>query len=211
MPPSMSTLTSTSATSATTRRMLVATGGNLPLSTALHFKPSELDGVGKVVLWGKLCCDRQNAAAGCTDCADCNDAEAKAVAVQGDPTAEQGCAICLSQFAALDEIRVLPCGHAFHRGCCDQWLLGRRCRPTTFTKACPVCRRDASAGTSTSGCTHVPAPPKTIVRGDEADKHAKADANVKANLSACACADANASAIASEPAGENESNGKATV
>ena len=88
------------ATPAEVRARIVATGGNLPLSTALHFKPSELDGVGKVVLWGKLCCDRQNAAAGCTDCADCNDAEAKAVAVQGDPTAEQGCAICLSQFAA---------------------------------------------------------------------------------------------------------------
>ncbi|CAN6361921.1 unnamed protein product [Urochloa humidicola] len=43
------------------------------------------------------------------------------------------CAVCQADYAEGDELRRLPeCGHAFHRGCIDQWL---RRRPT-----CPVCR-----------------------------------------------------------------------
>merc|ERR1719247_977552 len=52
----------------------------------------------------------------------------------------QRCAICLGGFAADDIVRQLPCGHTFHRSCCDKWLLGTRCRPTCFTKVCPVCK-----------------------------------------------------------------------
>ncbi|XP_072995268.1 probable E3 ubiquitin-protein ligase ATL44 [Typha latifolia] len=45
-----------------------------------------------------------------------------------------GCAICLSDFAEGDKIRLLPaCGHRFHVGCIDTWLLSR-C-------SCPTCRR----------------------------------------------------------------------
>lgn len=44
------------------------------------------------------------------------------------------CAVCLAEYAAGDEVRVLPaCGHGFHRECVDRWLLTRA--PT-----CPVCR-----------------------------------------------------------------------
>ncbi|KQK23852.1 probable E3 ubiquitin-protein ligase ATL45 [Brachypodium distachyon] len=44
------------------------------------------------------------------------------------------CAICLSEFAAREEIRVLPqCGHGFHAACVDAWL---RKQPS-----CPSCRR----------------------------------------------------------------------
>ncbi|CAM0952682.1 unnamed protein product [Alopecurus aequalis] len=58
------------------------------------------------------------------------------------------CAVCLSEYAAGDEVRVLPaCRHGFHRECVDRWLLTRA--PT-----CPVCRapvavahvEDADAG-----------------------------------------------------------------
>ncbi|KAF0924425.1 hypothetical protein E2562_010092 [Oryza meyeriana var. granulata] len=44
------------------------------------------------------------------------------------------CAVCLAEYAAGDEVRVLPaCRHGFHRECVDRWLLTRA--PT-----CPVCR-----------------------------------------------------------------------
>ncbi|KAL3639835.1 hypothetical protein CASFOL_014803 [Castilleja foliolosa] len=43
------------------------------------------------------------------------------------------CAICLAEFAAGDEIRVLPqCGHSFHVGCIDTWLKSH--------SSCPSCR-----------------------------------------------------------------------
>ena len=42
------------------------------------------------------------------------------------------CCVCISACRDGDDIRRLPCGHAFHRDCVDPWL---RQRPT-----CPVCR-----------------------------------------------------------------------
>ncbi|XP_071706771.1 RING-H2 finger protein ATL80-like [Rutidosis leptorrhynchoides] len=44
------------------------------------------------------------------------------------------CAICLSEYADGDEIRVLPqCGHGFHVGCIDLWLNSH--------SSCPSCRQ----------------------------------------------------------------------
>ncbi|MED6194885.1 hypothetical protein PIB30_032667 [Stylosanthes scabra] len=44
------------------------------------------------------------------------------------------CAICLSEFASGDEIRVLPqCGHGFHVACIDTWLGSH--------SSCPSCRQ----------------------------------------------------------------------
>ncbi|KAL3639834.1 hypothetical protein CASFOL_014802 [Castilleja foliolosa] len=43
------------------------------------------------------------------------------------------CAICLAEFAAGEEIRVLPqCGHSFHVGCIDKWFKSH--------SSCPSCR-----------------------------------------------------------------------
>lgn len=44
------------------------------------------------------------------------------------------CAICLSEFAVGDRVRILPkCNHGFHVGCIDKWLEGH--------SSCPTCRR----------------------------------------------------------------------
>ncbi|KMT19236.1 hypothetical protein BVRB_1g014180 [Beta vulgaris subsp. vulgaris] len=44
------------------------------------------------------------------------------------------CAICLSDFSAGEEIRVLPqCGHGFHVSCIDTWLGSH--------SSCPSCRQ----------------------------------------------------------------------
>ncbi|KAE8803792.1 RING-H2 finger protein ATL46-like [Hordeum vulgare] len=43
------------------------------------------------------------------------------------------CAVCLSEFAADDRLRLLPlCGHAFHVACIDTWLRS--------SSTCPLCR-----------------------------------------------------------------------
>ncbi|RLN12966.1 hypothetical protein C2845_PM09G20970 [Panicum miliaceum] len=49
-----------------------------------------------------------------------------------------GCAICLSDFADGERIRVLPvCAHRFHVACIDRWLASH-C-------SCPTCRRRLSS------------------------------------------------------------------
>ncbi|PWZ03249.1 hypothetical protein BCV70DRAFT_139306, partial [Testicularia cyperi] len=45
------------------------------------------------------------------------------------------CAICLCDFVDGDRIRVLPCGHIFHRQEIDDWLV-------RVKKLCPICKRD---------------------------------------------------------------------
>lgn len=48
------------------------------------------------------------------------------------------CAICLAEFAAGDQIRLLPqCGHGFHVSCIDTWLASHA--------SCPSCRRNLEA------------------------------------------------------------------
>ncbi|GJX14696.1 zinc finger, RING/FYVE/PHD-type containing protein [Tanacetum coccineum] len=44
------------------------------------------------------------------------------------------CVICLGEYVDGDEIRVLPqCGHGFHVGCIDTWLISH--------SSCPWCRQ----------------------------------------------------------------------
>ena len=42
------------------------------------------------------------------------------------------CSICLEEYEEGDEVRRLPCWHAFHAQCIDRWL--------THHVECPVCK-----------------------------------------------------------------------
>ena len=53
---------------------------------------------------------------------------------EGAVPADATCSICLADFEARDELRALPCSHAFHCGCIDQWL--------KTSRQCPCCRRE---------------------------------------------------------------------
>lgn len=41
------------------------------------------------------------------------------------------CAICTEEFVKNQLVRVLPCGHLFHQGCIDEWLVKR-------SRTCPT-------------------------------------------------------------------------
>lgn len=63
------------------------------------------------------------------------------------PSFEDGdCVVCLDCFHEGDEVRQLPCGHAFHRTCIDTWLIDKGRPPATGTKVvrglarCPLCK-----------------------------------------------------------------------
>ena len=61
-----------------------------------------------------------------------------------DASVGRECYICLAAFTAGASVRTLPCGHEFHVGCIDTWLL-------EHTRTCPACRADvvAAAGLDT--------------------------------------------------------------
>jgi len=51
---------------------------------------------------------------------------------------ENECAICCDCYDEGDELRILPCFHAFHIRCIDQWLLSG----AAGSKLCPVCNSE---------------------------------------------------------------------
>ncbi|KAI4989105.1 hypothetical protein ZWY2020_036422 [Hordeum vulgare] len=56
------------------------------------------------------------------------------------------CAICLGEFVDGEKVRVLPrCGHGFHVGCVDAWLVTHG--------SCPTCRRPVVEGAPAKGET----------------------------------------------------------
>ncbi|WVQ95891.1 hypothetical protein IAU59_002990 [Kwoniella sp. CBS 9459] len=61
------------------------------------------------------------------------------------------CAICMDSFARGDIVRILPCGHVFHKEECDEWLMKWR-------KLCPTCRADVTLppGGNVQGSTLTP-------------------------------------------------------
>ncbi|WWC95673.1 hypothetical protein V866_002538 [Kwoniella sp. B9012] len=61
------------------------------------------------------------------------------------------CAICMDNFERGDIVRILPCGHVFHKEECDEWLMKWR-------KLCPTCRADVTLppGGNMKGSTITP-------------------------------------------------------
>lgn len=49
------------------------------------------------------------------------------------------CAICVDDFKDGDMLRVLPCEHAFHRECIDEWLVNH-------SAVCPLCKFEVPRG-----------------------------------------------------------------
>ncbi|KAL4147711.1 hypothetical protein PRNP1_001396 [Phytophthora ramorum] len=49
------------------------------------------------------------------------------------PPEDACCCICLNDYEATQSLRVLPCGHHFHKDCVDEWLL--------VNSTCPTCRK----------------------------------------------------------------------
>ncbi|KAJ1892314.1 hypothetical protein LPJ81_005580 [Coemansia sp. IMI 209127] len=67
------------------------------------------------------------------------------------------CSICLNDFCAGDSVRILDCGHYFHRDCVDSWL-------TKHSASCPLCKTDMIAALGL--------PPRdTPIAGTLADTH----------------------------------------
>ncbi|KAI8913414.1 hypothetical protein EDD86DRAFT_200504 [Gorgonomyces haynaldii] len=54
---------------------------------------------------------------------------------QNDWSTDMTCACCLCDYEHDDILRVLPCGHRFHKDCVDNWLLRKR--------TCPACNQTA--------------------------------------------------------------------
>ena len=74
-----------------------------------------------------------------------------------DASVGRECYICLAAFTAGASVRTLPCGHEFHVGCIDTWLL-------EHTRTCPACRADvvAAAGLDTGSRGSTSATPARI-------------------------------------------------
>ncbi|KAJ1674997.1 hypothetical protein EV182_002143 [Spiromyces aspiralis] len=49
------------------------------------------------------------------------------------------CAVCIDDFEEGDVLRVLPCGHGFHKECIDPWLIKK-------SVECPLCKSDVRIG-----------------------------------------------------------------
>jgi len=57
-------------------------------------------------------------------------------ASQADESDDETCAVCLGEFAAGEELRVLPCAHHFHTACIDKWL---HRKAAVGQPSCPLC------------------------------------------------------------------------
>jgi hypothetical protein len=59
------------------------------------------------------------------------------------------CIFCQDEYVELDEVRLLPCKHGFHKGCVDEWLLAN--------DSCPLCKAAVAPEEDTAD-TKPPAP-----------------------------------------------------
>jgi Ring finger domain len=55
---------------------------------------------------------------------------------QTDALATSNCAVCLEAYRVGDQVRTIPCFHAFHKHCIDDWLSRKA--------ECPICKHSTS-------------------------------------------------------------------
>ncbi len=67
----------------------------------------------------------------------------ESLAVHTQTNGKKMCCICCEPMAAGEALRRLGCGHDFHLGCIDEWILGDCPCDGTRHHSCPMCRRDA--------------------------------------------------------------------
>ena len=89
------------------------------------------------------------------------------------------CAICRMEYEPSDELRVLPCGHADHCECMDQWL--------AVNKSCPICMKEINAPPQSPNPAQTAAA-ATTAGAAAAAGGAAADAAVATPVGACGCA-----------------------
>lgn len=97
------------------------------------------------------------------------------------------CAICLCDFVDGDRVRVLPCGHIFHRQEVDDWLV-------RVKKLCPICKRDITVPIP-------PAPPVGVA--SSASSPADSPSDAVANGAAVEAAVASTAAEPEHPGDES--------
>jgi hypothetical protein len=67
------------------------------------------------------------------------------------------CLVCLDDYEAEDDLRLLSCRHTFHKSCVDKWL-------ETGRNNCPACRsKGVSIGDTTFPASAAPVQPTTEV------------------------------------------------
>ena len=65
------------------------------------------------------------------------------------------CLICLDDYEADDDVRVMTCRHAFHKGCVDTWLqTGKNNCPACRTTVCCLQCANNQSLSSISGCSY---------------------------------------------------------
>ncbi|KAK3085018.1 hypothetical protein FSP39_022932 [Pinctada imbricata] len=60
--------------------------------------------------------------------------------IGSEGSGQEQCAICLEEYQESQILRVLPCGHEFHRSCVDPWLVQ--------SATCPLCMHNIVEGPS---------------------------------------------------------------
>lgn len=88
------------------------------------------------------------------------------------PFEETMCVICLDTYDDGDVLRLLHCGHRFHKSCVDAWLLGLKSDVDAITSCCPTCKQNSQ---SPSQSQSAPAAPSGV------DKDYKSSGNFSAS------------------------------